>query len=548
MIDKNGNFFKPERGSTPCPDHIMLSFCGDPKTEAAVIWRTSVEVDSGFINFRKENETDWCRLNADCRRKESDIDISNYYSVRLSGLEPGTRYVYTVGSEENRSDEFSFETEPENIGKFSFLVITDHQKGNPCHLPDYGKVGELLKDALKKHPECRFILTVGDNCDNGQNELQWNGMFEGLKGIIESIPYMMTTGNHDNRGFLSYFPEPVGKFYLEHADFFDFQFEPSYPMNGPEGYTTENYSFDYGDAHFLIMGINAPEKVAPWAFDDLQKSNKKWKLGTYHFPIYPVMPEGQNNDGYPWLRKPIEDGRLDILFAGHEHSFARTFPTKGDELFDRPSEGTVHYIAGNGGGNIYHSNCQKVWHSCFYPQEEHTGLYSIVEIDGNILTATAYLGDGRIVDRFSIDKENDIITPYALAPVYDWTKMAFKGRMLEISAREVYAQNKNGIWFAPFGVLIQAIGGKVIKETDTLSCEAYGRKAVFTVGNRFAKTDLGTVEMSAEPYFDRGQLYVPVDESAKMFEMEWYYAERNNYINWNTPSEDKPLYKHPNRE
>lgn len=548
MIDKNGNFFKPERGSTPCPDHIMLSFCGDPKTEAAVIWRTSVEVDSGFINFKKENESDWRRLDAECRQKESDIDISNYYSVKLSGLEPGTRYVYTVGSDENRSDEFSFETEPENIGKFSFLVITDHQKGNPCHLPDYGKVGELLKDALKKHPECRFILTVGDNCDNGQNELQWNGMFEGLKGIIESIPYMMTTGNHDNRGFLSYFPEPVGKFYLEHADFFDFQFEPSYPMNGPEGYTTENYSFDYGDAHFLIMGINAPEKVAPWAFDDLQKSDKTWKLGTYHFPIYPVMPEGQNNDGYPWLRKPIEDGRLDILFAGHEHSFARTFPTKGDELFDRPSEGTVHYIAGNGGGNIYHSNCQKVWHSCFYPQEEHTGLYSIVEIDGNILTATAYLGDGRIVDRFTLDKENDIITPYALAPVYDWTKMAFKGRMLEISAREVYAQNKDGIWFAPFGVLIQAIGGKVIKETDTLSCEVYGRKAVFTVGSHFAKTDLGTVEMSAEPYFDRGQLYVPVDESAKMFEMEWYYAERNNYINWNTPSEDKPLYKHPNRE
>ena len=149
------------------------------------------------------------------------------------------------------------------------------------------------------------------------------------------------------------------------------------------------------------MGINAPEKVADWAYEDLQSSSKKWKLGTYHFPIYPVMPEGQNNDGYPWLRKPIEEGRLDILFAGHEHSFARTFPTKGDELFDRPSQGTIHYIAGNGGGNIYHSNCQKVWHSCFFPQEEHLGFYTVVEIDGGRLTATAYLTDGRIVDLFS---------------------------------------------------------------------------------------------------------------------------------------------------
>ena len=36
MIDKNGNFYKPERGSTVNPDHIMLAFCGDAKTEMAV--------------------------------------------------------------------------------------------------------------------------------------------------------------------------------------------------------------------------------------------------------------------------------------------------------------------------------------------------------------------------------------------------------------------------------------------------------------------------------------------------------------------------------
>lgn len=545
MFDLNGNFYKPERGSSAVPDHIMLSFCGDPKTEIAVSWRTSTDVENGYILYRKDGNSDWLKAESAFKTAQTDIDISNYHSVRLCGLEPGTKYFYTVGSDENRSEVFSFETEAENTEKFSFLVIADHQKGSPCHLPDYTVVGDMLRKALKEHPECRFILTAGDNCDNGQNELQWNGMFEGLRGIIESIPYMMTTGNHDNRGFITYFPEPTGKFYLEHADFFDFQFRDAYPQNGPDGYETENYSFDYGNAHFLIMGINAPEKVADWAYEDLQSSSKKWKLGTYHFPIYPVMPEGQNNDGYPWLRKPIEEGRLDILFAGHEHSFARTFPTKGDELFDRPSQGTIHYIAGNGGGNIYHSNCQKVWHSCFFPQEEHLGFYTVVEIDGGRLTATAYLTDGRIVDLFSVDKERDTVYPPALAPVYDRTKMAFKGRMLELSARGLFPEKKDGIWFAPFGVLIQAIGGKVIKEKDSVSAEAYGHRAVFTVGSRFAKTDLGTVEMSAEPYFLDGQLFIPVDESTKMFEMEWYYAERNNFINWNTPSEDRPLCKHP---
>lgn len=545
MYDSNGNFYKPERGSTASPDHIMLAFCGNAKSEMAVIWRTSTEVENGYILYCKDGSDNWMKKDAVFATKETDIDISNYYSVRLSGLEAGTKYRYTVGSDENRSAEFSFETEAENVDKFSFIVITDHQKGDPCHLPDYSKVGAMLNRALERHPECKFIFTAGDNCDNGQNEVQWNGMFEGLKGIIESRPYMMTTGNHDNRGYLTYFPEPTGKFYLEHADFFDFQFGAAYPDNGPEGYKGENYSFDYGNTHFLVLGINAPDVLEEWAYNDLQNSNKTWKLGGYHFPIYPVMPEGQNNDGYPWLRKPIEEGRLDILFEGHEHSFARTFPTKGDELFDKPSEGTVHYIVGNGGGNIYHSNAPKVWHSCFYPQEIRMGSYTLVKIDGNVLTATAYLDDGRIIDVFTIDKNKDLITPHALAPTYDWTKMAFKGQMLELIARELYAQNKDGIWYAPFGVVIQFIGGKVIKEAETLYVEAYGHRATFTVGSNLAKTDLGTVKMSGEAYFVRNQLYVPIDDTAKMFEMEWYHAKRNNYINWNTASEDKPLCKHP---
>lgn len=544
MTDENGNFYKPERGSTAEPDHIMLSFCGDPKTEMAVMWRTCAEIKDGYILYGEQG-TEPTRENDIHETVKTDIDESTYHWVRLKNLKPGTKYYYTVGNSEHRSEKFSFETENEKTEKFSFLVISDHQKGLPFQLPDYSKVGELLRTALKEHPEVKFIYTAGDNCDNGQNDLQWNGMFSGLKGIIESIPYMMTTGNHDNRGFITYFPEPTGKFYLEHADFFDFQFGNAYPQNGPEGYTGENYSFDYGDAHFTVMGINAPQVLEKWAYDDISSSDRIWKLGSYHFPIYPVMPEGQNNDGYPWLRKPIEQGRLDILFEGHEHSFARTFPTVGDELFDKPSQGVVHYIAGNGGGNIYHSNCQKVWHSCFYPQEERTGLYSIIEIDGKKLTATAYMGDGRIADVFTIDKEKDIITPYALAPVYDRTKMCFKGRMLELSARGLYPEKKNGIWFAPFGVMIQAIGGRVIKEKETVYCEAYGHNALFEVGNRSVKTELGTVEMSAEPYFLDGQMFIPVEESAKIFGMEWYYAKRNNYINWNTPSEDKPLCRHP---
>lgn len=547
MLDKNGVFYKPERGSGNMPDHIMLSICGKGEgkiNDLAVTWRTDEGIDSGYALLKKAGSNTPVRIDAVSEKKVTDIDRSCYHWVRFSSLEPGTKYSYTVGNDEYRSEEYVFESEEENTDSFKFIVITDHQRGIPDHLPDYSNVNRLMKTAFERHPDIKFIYTGGDNCDNGQNDLQWNGMFEGMKGIIESVPYMMTTGNHDNRGFETYFPEPCGKFYLEHADFFDFQYKNSYPQNGPEGYITENYSFDYGNAHFLIMGINAPEIVADWAYNDLQSSDKTWKIGSYHFPIYPVMPEGQNDDGYPALRKPIEKGRLDLLIAGHEHSFARTFPTVNDELFDKPSQGVVHYIAGNGGGNIYHSNARKVWHSAFYPQEERMGLYCIFEINKNKLTATAYMEDGRIVDELIIDKDKDELLPHALAPIYDSTKFCFKGRMLELSARGCYGENRDGVWYAPLGVVMQGVGAFVQKGENTLLIKAYDNRALFTENDAKVLTDKGTITLHNLPFMLKGQLYVPVDETAKMFDMTWYYAEKNNYINWNTASEDKPLCKH----
>ena len=63
---------------------------------------------------------------------------------------------------------------------------------------------DLSKRCSKKNPDTRFILTGGDNTDCGQHEVQWNGAFSGLVGISEHIPFMMTLGNHDNRGFKDY--------------------------------------------------------------------------------------------------------------------------------------------------------------------------------------------------------------------------------------------------------------------------------------------------------------------------------------------------------
>lgn len=537
---------KPVRGSTPQPDHIMLSINGDAKTTMTVTWRTCTSVETGYVLYKKPDETQWLRCDAENHVFESDIDESRIFSAHLPSLQAGTKYEYTCGSDTDRSAVFSFETEPENCTKFSFVCVSDQQCGWPFEKPDYSGFNKFLKDVLAKHPEIRFIYTGGDNTDCGQHEQQWNGMFSGCEGIIESLPYMMTMGNHDNRGFRLYREhDSQGRFYAEPATFFNTQFKGAYACNGPEGWTPENYTFDYGNCHFTVYGVNEPVLVNEWSAADLRSCNKTWKIASYHFPICYSIPEGSNYDAYPMMTECMEMN--DILFSGHEHNFARSFPRRNEQLFDRPSEGTVHYILGNANGHPPGSrSLWKVWHAAFNPQEEYRYFYTLVEVDGNKMTLTAYFDDGRIVDRCVIDKDRDEIQPYAVAPVYSNTRIMYKGCDIGLAACQTPGVNKDGVWYIPASVLAHYIGADVRTDAGEICISMYGTTVKFAENSDLCTVNGEEQQMCAAVFRgNREQLYVPVDGFCKAFNMKWCYAERNNFLSIEKESEDKPVPAQP---
>ena len=192
---------KPPRGSAPQPDHIFISIKGDAKTSMTVTWRTSVDVKDGYALVREDGKADTVRYDAVTDVFKSDIDISNMFWADMVNLKAGTKYFYTVGNDEFRSEEYYFTTEEENAESFKFMCVSDQQSGEPHDLPDYSSFNTVLNKVLEENPDIKFILTAGDNTDCGQHEVQWNGAFSGLKGVVEHIPFMMTVGNHDNRGF-----------------------------------------------------------------------------------------------------------------------------------------------------------------------------------------------------------------------------------------------------------------------------------------------------------------------------------------------------------
>ncbi len=534
------------RLATEKPDHIMVSISGDAKTSMSVTWRSSLAVDSGYVEYYEKNGEKKIHQ-AIVKPFKSDVNTSNIFFAKLEGLKAGTRYYYTCGSNENRSEEFWFDTEEENLGKFRFIAISDHQKEDDHFNPDYSALNKFLKDVLKKYPDIKFILTAGDNCNCGQHEIQWNAMFEGLEGIIEHVPYMMTCGNHDNRGFREYFPTEVTRYYAEPAEFFNTQFEYSYPKNGPEGWQTEIYSFDYGNAHFNVFGVNEPELMNEWGIKDISSSDKTWKFGTQHFPVYYAGPNLSNDDTYPMMREAME--MLDVLFSGHEHNFSRTYPIKNEELFDKPSQGTIHYELANGHFNPPGTKTtDKVWHCSFYPNEEKVAAFALIEVDGDKLTMITELNDGRIVDECVVDKSKDEILPRRIAPVFGpgRTRIFYKGMDLGLCNMETPAENKDGIWCVPFATLIRFIGGEDIREKGRVTLKAYGKEAVFTEGSDIALTDKGEIKLDCAVYRGRcDQLYIPVDGACKAFGMKWAYAARNNFITIENSNEGVPIVPQP---
>ena len=534
------------RLATEKPDHIMVSISGDAKTSMTITWRSSVDVTDGYVEYY-EKGGDKKRADAIVKPFRSDVNTSNIFWATPSNLKAGTRYFYTCGSAENRSEEFWFDTEEENLTKFRFIAISDHQKDDDHYNPDYSKLNSFLKDVLKKYPDVKFILTAGDNTNCGQHEIQWNAMFDGMTGIIEHIPYMMTCGNHDNRGFREYFPNEVDRYYAEPAEFFNTQLEYSYPKNGPEGWQTEIYSFDYVNAHFNIFGVNEPELMNEWAKVDIAKSNKTWKFGSQHFPVYYAGPNLANDDNYPMMRESME--MLDILFSGHEHNFSRSFPIKNEELFDRPSQGTVHYELGNAHFNPPGTKTtDKVWHASFYPQEENVSSFALVEVDGDKVSIISELNDGRIVDEFSIDKAKDEIRPFRLAPVFgkNRTRVYYKGVDLGLCNMATPAVEKDGEWFIAFATMIRFIGGEDIREEGKVTLKLYGHEVTFAENSRIALTEKGESDLGAEVFRgNEGQLYIPVDGACKAFGMKWAYAKRNNFITIEHVNESVPIVPQP---
>lgn len=392
---------KQSMGAALTPDHITLTWEGDPQTTQTITWRTPVTSENGLVQFMEALPDISFSRNAKTIAAEVELMTTNLGDIHihhaaLTGLKPGTRYYYRVGDNLKWSELRSFTTEPIKAAAFKFLVFGDSQSVN------YDVWRDTLHQAYLTNKDAVFFTNVGDLVDVGQDYREWNSWFAAAEGVIDYIPAMPITGNHE-----TYTPEH--RFSM--PTFFKTQFK--LPANGPEGLQSQVYSFDYGEAHFIMLDSQQGEerqfepdmldKQKEWLEKDLAATKKKWKIAFIHRSPYNNKESGGNENIRSAFVPIFDKYNVNAVFTGHDHAYARSYPLYQNSVAANPSMGTIYIASGRSGTKVYRDNVPQTWNEFFHnPSSEPN--YIAVEVQNNFMAIKSFGQSGVLLDEWTIQR------------------------------------------------------------------------------------------------------------------------------------------------
>ncbi len=392
--------------ATQPPDHVHASYAGDPSTTFAVNWRSpentayttdllygtdeaAVTAATGSTDAVKLQYGHTLTLAGSLLDSEDPTDPTKYlrlHEVHVCGLTPGTKYFYKVGNVGAYSKTFPIVTgpAPSATAKFRFAVSGD-ARDNVQIWADAQKQIQALGPA--------FQLFSGDAVLTGGWQSLWNNFFESKSGgqlssdVLASIPIMMANGNHESLA-VNY----VAQFAL-----------PQVAGGGETPSAKAWYSFNYGNAHFIFLndttasGDTIGGSEATWLKADLaavDRAKTPWVFVSHHQPLYTCsqshLPYKKGRESW----QPIFDQyHVDMVFAGHNHEYERSFPINGfqsgsteGQVVSDMNKGTVYIVSAGVGAGLYdvNTNCNT------QVVAKSVVNYVIIDIDGQTIHYKAY--------------------------------------------------------------------------------------------------------------------------------------------------------------
>ncbi len=341
------------------PRNVHLTWQRDPRTSITVSWATD-GVEPSTVEYGLDGSYGCVAVS----------EPGLIHHVELSGLEPSMTYHYRCGSEQGWSEDRTFVAAPgDDSASFVFVMLGDSRTNMQAW-------GEIARATLEIDPA--FVLHNGDLVESGESQIQWNNWFAAAEPLLSRKVVMSVLGNHESNA-------P--------------QFFRQFALPGARQY----FSFDYANAHFVALnteGIMGDEQLE-WLERDLASSSATWTFVYFHRPMYSVGPHGSSLGVRDAWAEVLEKYHVDMVFAGHDHIYARTLPIHAGETADSSDAGTIHIVTGGAGAGLH---LVEAWGSPWLVAAASEHHFVTLAVEGQTLRMEARLRDQSVLDSLVVNK------------------------------------------------------------------------------------------------------------------------------------------------
>lgn len=254
--------------------------------------------------------------------------------VTLTGLHAGRHYLYAVGTPDKilagGDAATAFRTAPVPATRLPIRVWVLGDSGTA------NGSARLVRDsyyAFSAQRATDLWLMLGDNAyDSGTDSEFQAAVFQDMyEAMLMTSPLWPTIGNHDAKSSDS--PTQSGVYFEV------FALPKAAEAGGTPSNTEAYYSFDYGNAHFLVLDSADSDRsvggnMYQFAAADLLANHADWTFAYFHQPPYSKGSHDSDTeqdmiDMRVNFGPLLEQHGVDVVLTGHSHSYERTMLING---------------------------------------------------------------------------------------------------------------------------------------------------------------------------------------------------------------------------
>ena len=359
---------------------FLFNATEDGSATKNITWLSDPTVtEKQFLRWRVQGTENWTATIPATTELRTFVtggyQAANVNSVTLGGLVAGTTYEYQAAAGDKWPDTVESFTAGASGASQKFFVLGDIQAEdmtNITHIFEKLRAGNY-----------DFGIQTGDAVDKPTQFTELNGVVGLLNAEqLGSADVIHVLGNHEFEGDGD-------------ADIAGSVFAL------PEHSMGSCWSTTYGNVYVAVINYSGNagdmKTAAEWLVQDAQNSDAAWKILTVHQPAYYTNAKGGNAPMTQYIPAAVEEAGIDVVFSGHDHSFARTNPLKGGEI--DAEDGVYYYICGSSGEKSYSINSQNVFdYSKVFAKTtiDFNAVYLSVEATQSKMTINVYdvLADG----------------------------------------------------------------------------------------------------------------------------------------------------------